>query len=279
VKVVALIVSYGTPDLASGLVEDLLSSAKEPGLNDEIICIVVENDRQSELFLGLSRKGNGPKVYSVASARNDGYLGGARVAREVGQLVGMFDDPVDWWLICNSDLRVCKGGDLFGGLRAAGDAGLVGPRIKEGMRELNPYLKDRPSVGWMRRREFLFRYSVIAWLYMAMARVKAFGQRLVLGNRAPMDQQTVYAVHGSAFFVSDSRMPVADVLNYPGFLFGEEIYVAEMARRVGTRACVEARICFEHSGHVSTGTRRRGVLAQAQVEGTRLARRVIQGSD
>jgi len=63
----------------------------------------------------------------------------------------------------------------------------------------------------------------------------------------------IYAPQGSCIVFSKLFFSLGGKLNYPKFLFGEEIFVAETARNFGLRVVYSPRLKVWHDDHSSTG--------------------------
>src|SRR5262249_2176510 len=63
----------------------------------------------------------------------------------------------------------------------------------------------------------------------------------------------IYAPHGSFIAFRRTYFERGGSLNHPVFLFGEEIFVAETARRLGLTISYDRRLEVIHREHKSTG--------------------------
>jgi GT2 family glycosyltransferase len=80
----------------------------------------------------------------------------------------------------------------------------------------------------------------------------------------------IYAAHGSAVFIRDTFFRRGGSLRFGGFMFGEEIHLAEQARRLGLSVLYLPTIRVIHGGgsttmRVHTRERRRWHLESARV--------------
>jgi GT2 family glycosyltransferase len=178
---------------------------------------------------------------------NLGYLGCAlRMMDEVGtdQLVAS-----DYVAISNVDLTLEP--DFFQVLSALDCQGvgwlapdIYTPRFQE---HDNPYMLSRPT-----RRSFL------KWRLMyASPLIHGLAERVYLSHRSHSavfsESVDIYAGHGAfMLFVADFfvRRPG---LKYPSFMYGEEIFLAELIRHDGLLVRYEPSLRVLNVGQVSTG--------------------------
>jgi GT2 family glycosyltransferase len=190
--------------------------------------------------------------------RNLGYLKGCHFALE--QFLKREIRLPEWIGIVNTDIVVepASVGHLLD-YAPTEDVGVIGPdiRLPSGLRQ-NPYLLQRPSKWRMRYYRAVFSHPrstavlevLSEWKKRSLERARP--AELSVGQTA----STVYAVHGSAFFLSRAFLERGGSLRFPGFLYGEEIYIAEQARRLGLKVMFLPSVKVLHCEHASTGRER-----------------------
>jgi GT2 family glycosyltransferase len=62
----------------------------------------------------------------------------------------------------------------------------------------------------------------------------------------------IYAGHGSFILLTRAYFEKCGMIDYPVFLFGEELYLAEECRKHSLRVIYRPEICIYDSEHVST---------------------------
>jgi GT2 family glycosyltransferase len=72
----------------------------------------------------------------------------------------------------------------------------------------------------------------------------------------------IYAPHGSFLIFNWSYFSTGGTLDHPTFLFGEEIFVAEAARRLKLRVVHDPRLVVFHEEHATTGIFPRAAMAR-----------------
>ena len=122
----------------------------------------------------------------------------------------------------------------------------------------NPKIVKRPSVSKLKLNRWLFKYAMshLMLRLVNLARLK-IEQHFKFGNTPhasalQASSKMIYAPHGSFMILTKEFVKSDDKLNYPMFLFCEEIYLAEKAIEFGL--CVNYRpdLVVYDSEHVST---------------------------
>jgi GT2 family glycosyltransferase len=116
----------------------------------------------------------------------------------------------------------------------------------------NPYLRERPSrtrMLWMRA---VFRASWLAWAWTlgheVLRRMRPHSR--VDGTRK---RETIYAPHGSIVMFRREFFAAGGRLEFGGFMYGEELHVAEQARRLGFSVLYEPGCHVLHNAHAVVG--------------------------
>ena len=66
-------------------------------------------------------------------------------------------------------------------------------------------------------------------------------------------QGEIYGGHGSFIILTKMYFERCGIINYPVFLFGEEIYLAEQCRQQGLKVVYDPTIAVKDTEHASTG--------------------------
>lgn len=166
-------------------------------------------------------------VRLVVPEHNLGYLNGA--AYGLAQYREMEDALPRWTILANPDVTVADGFiEQLAHRPWPDDALLLAPAIQDpGGEALNPFFATRPTRLRMRAYRLLFGVPVLhaafRWLRPRPLRPRAAG-----GG-------AIYAAHGSLVLLHAWFFERGGRLAYGGFLFGEEIHLAEQVRRLGGR--------------------------------------------
>ena len=192
-----------------------------------------------------------PAAVNVYTNGNTGYLGGCAFAyrawrAEHGTLPG-------WLGIVNTDLEFAP--DFFDRLvthELPAQVGVVAPNVllDNGARQ-NPFMRLRPArfllYGYMR----VWRNTLLSRLwdlgFVTKQKLDAF--RSAHLNAAPAK---IYAPHGSAVFLKDNLLEVS-TLEYRGFMYFEELHIAEQARRAGLEVWWLPDLVVRHHQNATTG--------------------------
>ncbi len=236
----------------------LVSSAVDQILSSPLRVIVVENSPSPDSQgVPESLKGN-PRVRAFATGKNLGYFGGAAAALK--EHLETHPRP-EWVIVSNPDVyfpdrdvlqRLC---DAEKGHEPA----VIAPSIRTvgSSVEQNPYMRVRPSRVRMRIYSWIFSFYPTDIAYQGLSWIK---HRVLerMSRESPTETaqtasaERIYAPHGSFIALHRSYFEHGGTLDHGTFLFGEEIFVAETARRLGLTVLYEPSLVIEHTER-STG--------------------------
>jgi len=257
-------VNYGTDDMALRFVRS--ATALQPSTTETVL--VDNSDGPPERELGQQLRGAGTSVLYVRAPRNLGYFCGADYG--LRQYVAAHGDP-DWVVVSNVDIRFDDPSCLnrLQDLPASDDIGIVAPSIwsRRSRRDLNPRMRQRPSTTAMHMYKLVFGSWLTLNAYELLAAAKHATKYVIRHyivdslRQSPSDGaagrrhslETIYAPQGSCVIFSKRFFERGGSLEYPSFLFGEEVYVAETARQLGLRVIYHPGIRVSHDDHSSTG--------------------------
>ncbi len=196
---------------------------------------------------------------TIKPGKNLGYFGGARHALSIY----LETNPLpDWIIISNSDLAIPDPAFLDRLTAAAliPELGALAPSIRSGLTggDQNPFMRTRPMAIRMHFYKYLYRSWLLLNMYeLTGALSHKMGNTLRSLTRnssepARRSQETIYAPHGSFLILSKQYFSAGGDLQYPEFLFGEEIYIAEMIRRLGMKVIYDPSLTVLHEEHQST---------------------------
>ncbi len=213
---------------------------------DSLTCTIVDNSSDGDEWRAVETICRRYAwVDCILAPANLGYIGGFRLGLQTAQ------PHSSWVVMSNLDLAFSPG--ALSALEKFPDrgVGIVGPDLTDQVsrRSLNPFLRTRPSRREMRRLRATFYFLWVARLYVYLSH--RLRRRAV--SKANVEPQLVYAVHGSFLAFSPSYLALRGAFDFPGFLFGEEIFLAEMCRRANLKVIFHPGMRGMHLGHVSTG--------------------------
>lgn len=246
--VLAICVKYGADEETERYLQSLRLLQSKLKLH----VMVVENTGASN-WLPHAQQFN---CHVVQAPRNLGYFGGARY----GLSQYLKEKPIpDWVIVSNVDLAIPDHVflDRLGNLDLPRDVALVAPCIRSNLTGIdqNPYLRVRPSPLRMHLYKWLYRSRLALNAHelssTAVHRVAALF-RPENPSRESNSRQEIYAAHGSFLIFTRSYFESGGDLDYPGFLFGEEIYVAEKIRSLKLKVMFDPSLVVVHEEHRAT---------------------------
>ncbi len=259
-RIVVIGVSYGTDQLTVRFARQIAEGGATPPVD---LVIVDNSDRvDSSNFFREVRRVH-PTPLCLKPKTNLGYFGGASFGLAAYRERG---SAPDWIVVANVDVEFRD--PLFWRHLAAwdgeADVGVIAPYIWSTFLggSSNPLMGERPSRYRMQFYKLVFRNYYVLNCYELLGVVKNKAKHFVRrqlvaassGNHEATDQgRRIYAPHGSCIVFSQRYFECGGTLAYPSFLFGEEFFVAETARRLGIGVVYEPRLKVWHQDHSSTG--------------------------
>ena len=178
------------------------------------------------------------------SPKNTGYFGSLGLAQA---LAGPDTDCV---IYCNPDLTLAP--DFFSVLAtiAGGSAGVLAPSIiseSDGF-DQNPKYILRPTRRKLARLRLIYSNAGTFWMFHVLTLLK---ERLARDRTPPSrSAMPIFAAHGSVMLFTDVGF-FKSLPPFPCFLFGEELFVAEEAKRRGVPTYYEPRLRVHDVRHAS----------------------------
>ena len=114
-------------------------------------------------------------------------------------------------------------------------------------RDVNPKNTERYSKQRLQNLRHLFRFPILYRLY-----TKTFYKQKISTITPQKSQQDIYAAHGSFMIFTNEFFKKCPSLNYPVFLFCEELFLAETVRQIGCKATYCPSIKIRDKEHAST---------------------------
>jgi len=241
--VLLIVVNYRKP----AETQHFVTTALEQSLSSTMRLVVVDN---SPGGLPDSVQKN-PLVKTLATGENLGYFGGAAAA--LADHLKSYPLP-DWVIVSNPDVYFSDGSVLqrLCDSHRGEEPGVIAPSIRtvNTSVEQNPYMRVRPSRFRMHLYSWLFSAYPVDVVYESLSWVKHRALELVSKDRpaaAAAITEKIYAPHGSFIALHRSYFERGGTLDYGAFLFGEEIFIAETARKLGLTVLYEPAIAIEHT--------------------------------
>ena len=178
---------------------------------------------------------------------NLGYLGGAAT------IINHIDDitQYDFVAISNVDLALYK--CFFSSLleqKLPDETGWIAPSIysKLEKRDKNPKILNRYSLKRIKMLQIMYKYPIVNKIYLATLYKRKKIQATIPAGK------TIYAGHGSFILLTKKFFSNYRQLKYPIFLFGEEIYFAELMQKQNLKVLYIPSIKIWDIEHTSTGS-------------------------
>ena len=173
---------------------------------------------------------------------NLGYLGGAL------PIYNAKAKEYDYVSVSNVDLEVAQ--DFFEQILHIDTKGLgwIAPDIYTDKinRHENPYMLARPTKRKFRIWDIIYSNTWIYRLYHKLYVLKS-------QKKTVYPECRIYAGHGSFMLFTKAFVAKNPEIHFPGFMYGEEIFMAELVRaaQLNVHYCPTLRIA--NTGNISTG--------------------------
>ncbi|HKC68259.1 MAG TPA: glycosyltransferase [Bacteroidia bacterium] len=246
-KIVFLLVNYFNEKEACSFVEEQL----KPNINNFIEIVITDNGSNNfDLLQQLSLKCKSVSV--VKSNTNLGYFGAANLGLTEYLKNKELPDAV---VICNTDIELKD--NFFKDLQqklASEKFDILGPAIYSTFLNYNqnPYIPERISTAKLKFLHFIssnyILYSLLTVYFLTKAKLVNNKK-----NETNKEIKNPYAVHGSFMVFNKSFFQKGGTINYPAVLFGEEIFIAEQARKLNLITVYASELKVKHHEHATTG--------------------------
>jgi GT2 family glycosyltransferase len=203
-------------------------------------------DRLDVVVADNSNEGDIANAIVFHPGRNLGYVPGCAWA--LSRWLEQAALPT-WICVTNTDLRLADDFLVRLAQMAVGDeTGIVAPdvRLRSGAQQ-NPILHRRPPRVMMHAYAALSRLALFMPIFELSVRL-----RHALRRTGVATEGEIYAAHGSIFLIHRRFFERGGTLQYRGTMYGEEIHVAEQARRAGLRVILRPELRVEHDEHATT---------------------------
>jgi len=208
----------------------------------QVTVFVTDNTEKNPQNIEFECKAICLKLFQVH--KNLGYFGGAKYAMDRVDL-----SVFQYVAISNVDLTFDKQAfvDLLK-LEVSENVGWLATQLcslDEG-RDRNPSVFHRYSKSKLQMLRFMFGVPVLMWLY----RNTFYKRKAIRRELPPMD---IYAGHGSFILLTAEYFKRCGKVDYPVFLYGEELYIAEKCSQHSLVVRYEPSVCLYDKEHCSTG--------------------------
>jgi GT2 family glycosyltransferase len=243
-RMLVLAVNYESSDV----VDQFLASLAD-AVTPDVSVRVLDNSERDIVDPARAARAFGDKhaLEVHRMPKNLGYFGAAAYGHE--EFVRQHGEPA-WTIVCNVDLVIDQA--FFRKLHTQAPD-VIAPAIladRTGA-DQNPHLARRISKTRLRIYEALFSHPRIYAWYEYAAAWKASRQTGAKRLQSPV---RIYAPHGACIIFPRSYFEAGGTLKHPAFLYGEELFVGEMARSLGIAVRHEPSLIVRHKHQVSTSS-------------------------
>jgi GT2 family glycosyltransferase len=208
-------------------------------------------------------------VRVLSEGDNKGYYGGASWALNEHIRVHRIPDVV---IVSNTDL-VIQDKTYFQQLESvirSGQSDIWAPGIISSStgKDLNPYMRSRPSRKKMYLNSMIFKFYYISIAYQIAHHIKQLVLGLFSEEETPksIKEEKIYSPHGAMVIFGRSFFEKGGDINHPCFLYGEEIYIAEKALQYNMNINYVPNLVICHKEHSTTGWIKSRKLAKFQAK-------------
>lgn len=231
-------------------------------IHDEGLVIIVDNTENKDFSLKekIQNSDYSDLVY-LDTKDNLGYLNAAQYAY---QYILSNSIEFEWLAVSNVDIELISS-KTYEILCEYQNAAIVAPEIfsKELQIDKNPYRLERGKKLNLFIKKIAFSNILFYSLYntVALCRNKIIYKNLD-GKRKCEEGSTIYLPYGACFYINQLFFTQGGTINYPLFLFGEELFLAEQCRELGLPIKYVPRIKYINYEHLSTSKLKSSFIAK-----------------
>ena len=239
-KILLIGVTYCSYDSAHEFIASVNSAAEK--CNDWQVDVVIADNTPQTKQSSIIKEYDYISVETCKFPDNPGYLGAA--------LEVYNSRSKDYDMIAISNVDLCLEQGFFKVLSEidTSDIGWIAPNIytHADNRYENPYMKLRPT-----------KKNFIIWntIYSCKLMYKLYHTLHKLKNKTPQSEkeQNIYAGHGSFMLFTKAFADNNPNLHFPGYMYGEEIYLAEITRLAKLNVRYFPTLKIQNVGHINMG--------------------------
>lgn len=249
-RVAIVCVNYGSNSLSIKYLESLKKAYSRVEGRVELQLLLVDNTSPSaEQEKFLKAVSTFPFADAIRAEDNLGYFGAVRFGlRRLGVGQGR---EIDWLIVSNVDVEVAS--DFFESLLSKdASVGVIAPAIisKRTGQDRNPKMKSPLKLRKAKLQKIIFSTYWMQNFYLQFALLKSF---LIRPLQSSCSVKNIYAPHGSFVIFSRAFLEKGGHFEFPCFLFGEELFIGQQARKLGLSVAYEPDLRVVDFDHASTG--------------------------
>jgi len=227
---------------------EYINHLKKQSIFKQIDIVVTDNSECDEAFNELINHLD-KEVVLANPQRNLGYIHGINYG--ISKYLENHDMP-EWIVVSNTDISYQEE-SFYEKLLTYYPFGydcIIAPCIYSTENNLyqNPLLINKYSKLKMYVLTYIFKFTWIERCFNSMNDIKNKFQKR---KNSLLPNQEIYTGHGACLILNRSYFEKGGNLNYGSFLFGEEIYIAEMVRKIGGKVYFDNRLKVNHDEHTT----------------------------
>lgn len=254
-KIAIYCVNYNSYDSLTNYLHSIDNAAEMSGSGIDLSVFVADNTVPAKQVVYQPAHF---ALHILSTAKNLGYFGA------VNALMQQYPPVIyDYTIISNVDVLLT---DVFfkklKTVQCNNNIGWIAPQIysKQEQRDRNPKILQRYSKKKLQILHWLFRFPVLYNLY-----THTIYKTKKIAHHQP---GCIYAGHGSFIILTKHYFEKCSIIDYPMFLFCEEIYLGEQCRQNGLKVIYNPTIIVNDNEHASTGAFRRSLYCKYNFEAT-----------
>ena len=224
-------------------------------LNEKQFNIVVCDNSESKCeFDNLSKfikNYHIKNIYLTKSKKNLGYFTGMQFA--INFYVNNFSDIPSIIYICNTDIIIKTKNiiEISKNIFKKDNILSIAPNIvlAKQLKPQNPFKIKKPTYKKLKFLEKVYSNQVLNNTYSLAYKLK---RKLIKNSITDSSTCTIYAPHGSFIIIKKEFFKLGGTLNYPGFLFGEELFLAEQILKLNKKVIYLKDINIIHNENCVT---------------------------
>lgn len=241
---IIICVNYNSYDELKNYIHSVEVAAQKIDTGNSVTVIVADNSEKAQVcnYQGCIR------VIYISTGGNLGYLGGVAYGINAS---GKDLSDYDFIVISNVDLIIPE--NFFLNLyneKIGVNVGCIAPSIisKNGQVNRNPKVLSRYSANKLRMLKLMYKIPILWYVYNKFLHR---GRRLKVENESTQERD-IYAAHGSFMLFTNRFADYLQTMQYPTFMFCEELFFAENLKKLGLRTVYKPSLLVNDIDHVST---------------------------
>jgi GT2 family glycosyltransferase len=250
-KIAFLCVNYNSYDELYNYLNSIDEAIMK--IKNELVVEIMIADNTTDKYENIdTKKYTNVTIQSFPFHNNLGYLGG--VSEIIKNIPKIKFNEYAYVVISNVDILLPY--DFFEKLMnydSTENIAWIAPQIysQKEKRDRNPKVLKRPNIQHINKLLFLYSFPILYKLYTATL-YKMKQRKSSVSNKG-----RIYAGHGSFMIFSGDFFERNRNFKFPSFLFGEELFLAELVRSSDAIVFYEPAITVNDIDHASTGKLKR----------------------